>query len=117
MKAFAALPAITSSTACTAPPAARNAASKLPGDIVVSASSPSRPSFGVASRMGVTQRDGLERGGRGLDAHKIRKALVAERPLDRAQAIGPFGMAGGREVFEAGGVGDEKRGHQAIRKR
>src|SRR5262249_33489327 len=53
-KAFAALPAITSSTACTAPPAARKAASKLPGDIVVSASSPSRPSFGLASRMAVT---------------------------------------------------------------
>src|SRR5215475_778641 len=53
-KAFAALPVITSSTACTAPPAARKAASKLPGDIVVSASSPSRPSFGLASRMAVT---------------------------------------------------------------
>ena len=36
------------------PPAARNAASKLPGDIVVSASRPSRPSFGVASRIAVT---------------------------------------------------------------
>src|SRR6516164_5775430 len=53
-KAFAALPAITSSTACTAPPAARKAASKLPGDIVVSTSSPIKPSFGVASRMAVT---------------------------------------------------------------
>jgi hypothetical protein len=53
-KALRALPAITSSTAKTAPPAARNAASKLPGDMLVSASSCTRLSLGVASRMPVT---------------------------------------------------------------
>ena len=45
---------ITSSTARIAPPAARIAASKLPGDIVVSASSRAMPSFGVASRIAST---------------------------------------------------------------
>ena len=48
------LAAITSSTACTAPPAARTAAAKLPGDIVVSASICTRPCAGEASRMAVT---------------------------------------------------------------
>ena len=67
---------ITSSTAMTAPPAARSAASKLPGDIVVSASSRTRPCFrrGVADRGDVVhrmaERDGLERGRRRLDARE-----------------------------------------------
>src|SRR5262249_52715581 len=64
---------------------------------------------------GVAKRDGLERGGRRLDAHGRPKALVSERPVDGAQAVWSLGMAGRRDVIEAGGVGDEKRGHQAIR--
>jgi hypothetical protein len=52
--ALAARLPITSSTACTAPPAARSAASKLPDDIEVSASSRTRPCFGVASRIAAT---------------------------------------------------------------
>src|SRR5262245_41570361 len=59
-KALVALPVITSSTAWTAPPAARNAASKLPGDMLVSASSPMMPSFGVASRIAVTYSIGWQ---------------------------------------------------------
>src|SRR5262245_37549358 len=59
-KALVALPVITSSTAYTAPPAARNAASKLPGDMLVSASSPMMPSFGVASRIAVTYSIGWQ---------------------------------------------------------
>ena len=40
----------TSLTAWTAPPTARTAASKLPGDIEVSASIATMPSFGEACR-------------------------------------------------------------------
>src|SRR5262249_35214195 len=65
---------------------------------------------------GVAKRDGLERGGRRLDPHEGPEALVSERPFDGAQALRPLRMASRREVIEAGGVGDEKRGHQAIRK-
>ena len=50
-KALVARLPTTSSTAWIAPPAARNAASKLPEDIVVSASIRTSPCFGVASRI------------------------------------------------------------------
>lgn len=50
-KAFDAFWFITSSTARHAPPAPRNAASKLPGDIVVSASMRTMPSDGEALRI------------------------------------------------------------------
>ena len=53
-KALSAFWFITSSTARMAPPAPRNAASKLPGDIEVSASMCTRPSFGEASRIAST---------------------------------------------------------------
>ena len=49
-KGIGGLLATTSSTAWIAPPAARSAASKLPGDIEVSASRWTMPSAGVASR-------------------------------------------------------------------
>src|SRR5262249_10796472 len=65
---------------------------------------------------GVTKRDGLERGGRRLDAHERAKALVPEGPVDGPQPVRPLGMAGWRDVIEAGRVRDEKRGHRAIRK-
>ena len=51
----------------SAPPTARSAASKVPGDIEVSASSRTMPCFGVASRIsldvvhGMAERDRLER--------------------------------------------------------
>ena len=53
-KALSARLPTTSSTAWTAPPTARNAASKLPGDIEVSASIATMPCFGVASRSAST---------------------------------------------------------------
>src|SRR5262245_20334662 len=65
---------------------------------------------------GVAKRDGLERGGRRLDAHERAKALVSERPVDGPQPVWPLGMASRRDVIEAGRVGDEKRRHRAIRK-
>src|SRR5215212_4693532 len=53
-KAFATLPPITSSTAWTAPPAPLAAASKVPGDMTVSASMWTHPWRGAASRIAVT---------------------------------------------------------------
>src|ERR1700726_2845026 len=38
-------------------------------------------------------------------------ALLLERLLDGAQAIGPLRMAGGRQVIETGRMGDEQGGH------
>ncbi len=52
--ALSILPAITSSVAIAAPPIARNAASKVPGDIEVSASSRTIPSAGLALRISST---------------------------------------------------------------
>ena len=83
-----------------APPAARSAASKLPGDMLVSASSRTRPSLrrGVADCgdviHGMAERDGLKRGRRRLNAGELLKALVLQRALDGAQPVGPFRMAG-----------------------
>ena len=54
----------------------------------------------------------LERGARRLDARERLEALVLERAVDGAQPVRPLGMAGRREVLEAGGVGDEERGHR-----
>src|SRR5262249_62382992 len=65
---------------------------------------------------GVAKREGLERGGRRLDAHERPKTLVSERPVDGPKPVRPLGMASRREVIEAGRVGDEKRRHRAIRK-
>ena len=113
------MPAITSSTACTAPPTARKAASKLPGDMVVSASSRDqaflrrRVADGGDVVHGMAERDGLERSARRLDARERLEALVLERAVDGAQPVRPLGMAGRREVVEAGGVGDEEGGSSA----
>ena len=91
-KAFAALPAITSSTACTAPPTARSAASKLPGDIEVSASSRTRPCFGAASRIARrSPSDGRARSlssarSRRLDARQRLEALLARAPARCARS-------------------------------
>ena len=65
---------------------------------------------------GVAKRDGFERGGRRLDAHERPKTIVSERPVDGPQPVRTLGMAGRRDVIEAGRVGDEKRRHRAIRK-
>ena len=40
------------------------------------------------------------------------KARRGERVVDGAQAVGPLGMAVARIVLEAGGVGEEQRGHR-----
>ena len=83
-----------------APPAARSAASKLPGDIEVSASSCTMPSLGEASRIASTysigwaERDDLKRRARRLLARQHLEPLVLQRLLDGAQAVRPLGMAG-----------------------
>jgi hypothetical protein len=48
-KALRTLPVITSSTACTAAPALRIAASRVPGERLVSSSIATKPSRGAAS--------------------------------------------------------------------
>jgi len=53
-KAFLTLPVITSSTACTAAPMPRSTASKVPGDMVVSASIAIMPSRGATSSIAFT---------------------------------------------------------------
>ena len=79
------------------------------------------PSFGVASRICVdvihrmTQRDDLERRQRRLVARERLEFLRLERVLDGAQPVGPLGMAGRRQMFEAGGMGDQQRGHAQLR--
>ena len=116
-KALAAFWFITSSTASMPPPTQRSAASKLPGDIEVSASICTRPSVGEASRIASTYSIGcasamVSSGARGASIARQRlEALVLERLLDGAQPVGPLGMAGRIDVIEAGGMGDEQRGH------
>ena len=70
---------------------------------------------GVADRLHVFhrmhQRDGLERRARRLDARQRLEALVLKRLLDGTQPVGALGMAERRLVIEAGGMGDEQRGH------
>src|SRR5262245_7072004 len=63
----------------------------------------------------MAERDGFERSGRGHDAHEALKALMRQRAIDCPQPIGTLRMAGWREVMQAGGVGNEKRGHHTIR--
>ncbi len=111
------LPANTSSTACTAPPAARITASNVPGDIVVSASSRTMPSLrrGLAHLLDVfhrmRQRDRFERGHRRLLARQRLEFLVLERALDRAQPVGPLGMPHRRQMIEAGRMAEQQCGH------
>ena len=68
------------------------------------------PSLGEASRIAcdvierMHERDGLERRHRRLLARQRLELLVLERLLDRAQPVRPLGMAGRREVVEAGGM-------------
>ena len=57
-KAFLTLPVITSSTACTAAPTPRSTASKVPGDMVVSASIAIMPSRGATSSIAFTYAAG-----------------------------------------------------------
>ena len=107
-KAFAAFWFITSSTACMAPPAPRSAASKLPGDIEVSASMLHHAFLrrGVADRFDVfhrmAERDRLERRARRLFARQHLELLVLQRLLDGAHPVRPLGMA-------AAGSGDRGR--------
>ena len=60
----------------------------------------------------VTQRDGLERRPRRLHARERLEFLRLERARDGAKPVGPLGMTVRGEVFETGGVADEKRGHK-----
>ena len=60
----------------------------------------------------VAERDEVEIALRRLVAHQELEALMRQRLLHRAQAVGPFGVSGRRDVVEAGLVGEEKRTHQ-----
>ena len=51
------------------------------------------------SASGASSRFSALEGGRG------------ERVVDGAQAVGPLGMAVARVVLEAGGMGEQQRGH------
>ena len=101
---------------------ARKAASKLPGDIEVSASMPHQ-AFGRRRRRGsprCSPSDGqsatTSSGARGACSRaSMLEPLVLQRLLDGAQAVRPLGMAGGRQVIEAGGMGDEEGGHGRCR--
>jgi len=65
---------------------------------------------------GMAERDRVERSARRFDPGEGLEALAFERAVDGAQPIRSLRMAGRREVLEAGGVSDEKSGHQPIRK-
>ena len=95
---------MTSSTARMAPPAPRKAASKLPGDIEVSASICTMPCAGEASRIASTYSIGRQH----------VNPLVLQRLLDGAQAIRPLGMTGRGQVIEAGGMTEEQGGHWCV---
>ena len=62
----------------------------------------------------MAERDRLEIGRGRLDPREVLEFLLLERALDGAQPVGPLRMAGGGEVVEAGGVGDEERGHGVL---
>ena len=70
---------------------------------------------GVADRLDVVhrvgERDDLERRARRLLARQRLETLVLQRLLDGAQAVRPFGMAGGHQMFEAGRMREEQSGH------
>ena len=68
---------------------------------------------GVDEGFRVNTYDRLVPAARRLPPVEQRENLRLERRLDGAQAIRPLRMAGGREVVEAGGMGDEKRLHEA----
>src|SRR3979411_1274479 len=57
----------------------------------------------------VTQRDQIERALGSQFAHKRIKTAFAENLIDRANPVGPFRMAGRRQMVEAGGMCKEKR--------
>ena len=52
------------------------------------------------------ERDDVERRDRRLLARQHLEALVLQRLLDGAQTVRPLGMAGGREMVEAGGMAE-----------
>ena len=98
-KALRTLPVITSSTACVAAPTARSAASRVPGDMLVSASMLHKPlarrgrddRLDVRLRMG--ERDRLRLGAQRLLTDEAREALVFQRALDGANAVRPLGVS------------------------
>lgn len=111
---------MTSSTAATAPPTPRNAASIVPGDISVSASTWTNPAAGADAIQGlrvgcgVAQRDLVRRAQRRLDPDQCRETFGFQRVFDRFQALGAFGMARRHGVAEAGRMGEEQRRHEPL---
>ena len=57
----------------------------------------------------VAQRHGFEAAFRRLAARQRIEALLAEHLGDRAQPVGPLGMARRRQMVETGGVGQKQR--------
>ena len=65
----------------------------------------------VVDRM--AKRDNLERRRRRLHACERLEFFRLQRVLDRAQPLRPLGMAGRREMVQAGRMCDQERRHQA----
>ena len=63
--------------------------------------------------LAMAERDEIEAAFRRLAAHQRIETFLAEHLGDRAQTIGPFGMARWRQMIEAGGMGQQKCGHAA----
>ena len=55
--------------------------------------------------------DGVKVGARGEVARQHLIRLALQRALDRAQSVGPLGMALAHLVRQAGRVTDDERGH------
>ena len=97
---------------------ARSAASKVPGDMEVSASSRTIPSLRarVANLLHIVgrmaERDHVEGRGRRLLAREHLETLVLQRLVDGAQPVRPFRMPGRGQVIEAGRVGDQEGRHE-----
>ena len=111
---------ITSSTANAAPPAARSAASQVPGDIACPGRSRTRPCAGRRRSMASTYSAGCTRvSAPSRRARRDSRASIWNASASSARstariAVGPLGVAFAHVVLEAGGMGDEKRGHRAI---
>ena len=99
-------------------PVARSAASQLPGETTVSGSSQlwSRLRDGSADHFDIGLRvqplDRGQIGARRLLALQRLEGGRGKRIVDGAQAVGPLGVAVAGVVQEAGGVGEEQRGHE-----
>ena len=64
--------------------------------------------------LGMKPLDRGEVGERRLLADQRLEGGCGKRVIDGAQTVGPLGVAVARVVLEAGGMGEQQRGHAAI---